>query len=132
MPKLADLFRARYQADGVDYDSIRIHHCDIAGGGGDLACRALGARAFTVGPDIYFAAGQFRPDTRDGLWLLAHEVAHVVQQCAGLIRAPRPGTGSALTVLPAGTAEERAADAAADALIAGRPVTFGAPALGRG
>ena len=130
MPRLADFFRAHYRADGVDYDSIRIHHCDIVGGDGDLACRALGARAFTVGTDVYFAAGAFRPDTRDGLWLLAHEVAHVVQQCAGLIRAPRPGTGSALTVLPAGTAEERAADAAADALIAGRPVTFAAPGPG--
>jgi hypothetical protein len=132
VPKLADLFRAHYLADGVDLDSIRVHHCDLAGGGDDLACRALGARAFTVGTDIYFAAGQFRPDTRDGLWLLAHEVAHVVQQCAGLIRAPRPGTGSALTVLPAGTAEERAADAAADALIAGRPFTFAAPGSGAG
>ena len=49
----------------------------------------------------------------------------MVQQCGGLVRAPRPGTGSALTVLPAGTAEERAADTAADALFAGRPVAFG-------
>jgi Domain of unknown function (DUF4157) len=128
VPKLADLFRAHYLADGVDFGSIRVHHGDIAGAGGDLACRALGARAFTVGTDIYFAAGEFRPDTRDGLWLLAHEVAHVVQQCAGLILAPGPGTGSALTVMPAGTAEERAADTAADALIAGRPVTFGTSA----
>ena len=132
MPKLADLFRAHYLADGVDFDAIRVHHGDIAGAGADLACRALGARAFTVGTDIYFAAGEFRPGTRDGLWLLAHEVAHVVQQCAGPIPAPRPGTGSVLTVMPAGTAEERAADAAADALIAGRPVTFGASALGAG
>jgi hypothetical protein len=131
VPKLADLFRAHYLADGVDFDSIRVHHCDVAGVGGDLACRALGARAFTVGTDIYFAAGEFRPDTRDSLWLLAHEVAHVVQQqCAGLVRAPRPSTASALTVMPDGTAQERAADSAADALIAGRPVTFGASAPG--
>ena len=132
MPRLADLFRAHYLADGIDLDSIRIHHSDAADAGGDLACRALGARAFTVGTDIYFAAGEFRPDTRAGLWLLAHEVAHVVQQCTGLIRAPGPATGSALTVMPAGTAEERAADAAADALIAGRPVTFAAPGPGAG
>ena len=132
VPKLAELFRARYLADGIDFDSIRVHASGIAGVGGDLACRALGARAFTVGTDIYFAAGEFRPDSRDGLWLLAHEVAHVVQQCAGLIRAPRPGTGSALAVMPAGMAEERAADRAADALIAGRSVTFGASAPGVG
>jgi hypothetical protein len=132
VPKLADLFRAHYLADGVGFDSIRVHYCDIAGADGDLACRALGARAFTVGTDIYFAAGAFRPDTRDGLWLLAHEVAHVVQQCAGLILAPGPGTGSALTVMPAGTADEHAADRAADALIAGRPVTFGTSRPGAG
>jgi hypothetical protein len=129
LPKLADLFRGHYLADGVDFDSIRVHCTDSAGAGTDLACRALGARAFTVGPDIYFAAGEFRPGTRDGLWLLAHEVAHVVQQSAGLVRAPGPRTASPLTaspltVTPAGTAEERAADAAADALLAGRPTVF--------
>ena len=64
MPKLADLFRAHYLADGVDFDSIRVHYTDTAGAGADPACRALGARAFTAGPDIYFAAGQFRPGTR--------------------------------------------------------------------
>ena len=114
MPKLADLFRARYRADGIDFDSIRLHH----GGAGaytDLACRAVGARAFTVGTDIYFAAGAFRPRTRDGLWLLAHEVAHVVQQSLGLVRSHRPDLGAA---------DERAADAAADALLAGRSTTF--------
>ena len=126
VPRLADLFRAHYRADEIDFDSIRVHHGDAAGGA-DLACRALGARAFTVGTDIYFAAGEFRPGTRDGLWLLAHEVAHVVQQSSGLARAPRPGAdgGLPLPVMPAGGMAERAADAAADALIAGLPVTFG-------
>ena len=136
MPKLADLFRAHYVADGVDFDSIRVHHTDTAGPVADLACRTLGARAFTVGADIYFAAGQFRPSTRDGLWLLAHEVAHVVQQSIGLVRAQRPRDDGPLplplTVAAAGTAEERAADAAASALVAGRPTTFGRSARGAG
>jgi hypothetical protein len=124
LPTLADLFRGRYLANGADFAAIRVHY---AGADVDRACRALGARAFTVGSDIYFAAGAFRPDTRDGLWLLAHEVAHVVQQSAGLVSTPRAvaETGRpALTVAPAGTAEERAADAAADALLAGRPFVF--------
>jgi hypothetical protein len=128
LPTLADLFRGSYLASGADFASIRVHH---AGADADLACRVLGARAFTVGSDIYFAAGAFRPDTRDGLWLLAHEVAHVVQQSAGLVRTPRAARTAAgaagrpaLTVAPAGTAEERAADAAADALVAGRPFVF--------
>ena len=128
MPTLADLFRGRYLGSGVDFASIRVHYAD---GVVDRACRALGARAFAVGSDVYFAAGAFRPDQRDGLWLLAHEVAHVVQQSAGLVGPPRgPGAAAvtagrpALTVAPAGTAAERAADAAADALVSGRPFVF--------
>ena len=67
MPTLADLFRGHYRAGGVDFDSIRVHRTDTPGSGTARACRAVGARAFTVGTDIYFAAGQFRPGTRDGL-----------------------------------------------------------------
>jgi Domain of unknown function (DUF4157) len=117
---VADLFRERYLADGVDFASVRVHRS----AGADRACRALGARAFTVGADIYFAAGQFRPGTRDGLWLLAHEVAHVVQQAAG---PASPAGAPVFTVLPPGTAQEHAADAAADAFVAGRGYAFGDP-----
>ena len=42
--------------------------------------RAVSARAFTTGSDIYFAHGEYRPGTPDGDELIAHEVAHVVQQ----------------------------------------------------
>lgn len=59
LPTVADLFRARYLASGADFGSVRVHY---EGAGIDRACRALGARAFTVGRDIYFAAGAFRPD----------------------------------------------------------------------
>ena len=41
---------------------------------------ALRAHAFTVGRDIVFAPGRFRPDRTDGQRLLAHELAHVEQQ----------------------------------------------------
>lgn len=44
---------------------------------------AMGARAFTVGPDIGFAEGQYAPETREGRHLLAHELTHVLQQSAG-------------------------------------------------
>ncbi len=54
----------------------RIH----AGAPAARAAEALGARAFTVGRDIVFGAGQFRPDTREGRRLIAHELAHVAQQ----------------------------------------------------
>ena len=128
MPALADLFRGRYFGSRVDFASVRVHY---ASADVDQACRALGARAFTVGSDMYFAAGAFRPDRRDGLWLLAHEVAHVVQQSAGLAGPPRARDAAVgvaarpgLTVAPAGTAQERAADVAADAFVAGRPFVF--------
>jgi hypothetical protein len=44
----------------------------------DLAPR-IGARAFTHGPHIYFAPGEYRPESPDGLATLGHELAHVAQ-----------------------------------------------------
>jgi hypothetical protein len=44
--------------------------------------KAVNARAFTVGRNIVFAPGQFAPDTSGGRRLMAHELAHVVQQQA--------------------------------------------------
>jgi hypothetical protein len=133
---LADLFSACYRlgggqgADqGIDFSSVRLHPA-----GAERACRALRARAFTVGRDIYFAAGAFAPHTPGGLRLLAHEVAHVVQQQCGPVAALDAGPG--LAVAPAGSAAEREADAAADALLAGRPFAFtarpGRAGAGRG
>jgi Domain of unknown function (DUF4157) len=43
------------------------------------------AAAVTIGRDVYFGPGRFRPDTPEGARLVAHELAHVVQQ-AGPIR----------------------------------------------
>jgi hypothetical protein len=131
---LADLFSSCYRISGgrIDFGSVRLHRA-----GAERACRALRARAFTVGSDIYLSAGAFAPHTPEGLRLLAHEVAHVVQQQRGPVAAVDVTPG--LAVAPAGTAEEREADAAADALLAGRPFAFAAagsapsaPAAGRG
>lgn len=47
-------------------------------------CKELNARAFTVGSDIYFAPGEFVPESDQGRELLAHELAHVVQQSGGV------------------------------------------------
>jgi hypothetical protein len=43
-------------------------------------CAAVGARAFTLGRDIYFGWGQYQPETPSGRWLLAHEVAHTLER----------------------------------------------------
>ncbi len=47
-------------------------------------CKELNARAFTVGSDIYFAPGEYAPETDQGRELLAHEMTHVVQQGGGI------------------------------------------------
>ncbi|HJU75697.1 MAG TPA: DUF4157 domain-containing protein, partial [Gemmatimonadaceae bacterium] len=47
----------------------------------------LSARAYTVGSDIYFAKGQYRADSGQGLDLLAHELVHVMQQRSGRVSA---------------------------------------------
>jgi len=109
MPTLADLFETCYLTggSGVEFSAIRLHCRGV-----DEICRAFGATALTVGTDIYFRREAFAPHTPEGLRLLAHEVAHVVQQHR------RPVT--------AGPAEEREADAAADALLRGRRFDFGA------
>jgi Domain of unknown function (DUF4157) len=61
---------------GRSFADVRIH----AGARAGESARDVGARAYTQGRDIAFAAGEYRPGTADGLSLLAHELAHVVQQ----------------------------------------------------
>jgi hypothetical protein len=47
------------------------------------SARLLQAKAYTVGNDVVFSQGHFAPDTSEGKRLLAHELAHVVQQSRG-------------------------------------------------
>lgn len=67
---------------GYDFSDVRVH----TGGASDTLNRDLNSLAFTTGHDIYFAGGQFRPGTRSGDHLLAHELTHVVQQSPNVIR----------------------------------------------
>ncbi len=74
--------RSRKRAErhlGRRFDSVRVH----SDGEADRMNRDLGARAFTHGNDIYFAAGSYRPESRSGFHLIAHELTHVVQQQGG-------------------------------------------------
>jgi Domain of unknown function (DUF4157) len=64
---------------GHDFGKVRIH----ADTGAAASARALHAHAYTVGSDIAFAPGRYSPHTAPGRRLLAHELAHVVQQGAG-------------------------------------------------
>lgn len=64
---------------GQDFGAVRVRQGPTAA----QSAREVGAHAYTVGRDIVFAAGQFAPETSEGRHLLAHELAHVVQQRAG-------------------------------------------------
>ena len=61
---------------GYDFSAVRVH----TGGEAAASARAVGAHAYTVGPHVVFGEGQFNPGTPAGDRLLAHELAHVVQQ----------------------------------------------------
>jgi pyrrolidone-carboxylate peptidase len=59
-----------------DFGGVRVH----TGGSAAEASRSINARAFTLGRDIAFGAGEYAPESRSGRRLLAHELTHVVQQ----------------------------------------------------
>ena len=97
---------------GRDFGSVRIH---TDGEAADL-CAEIGARAFTVGNDIFFAPGEYAPGSDDGRELLAHELTHVVQQGAGvqqkIQRTPTPpsaGSPAAPAATPALRAQAQGA-----------------------
>ena len=77
---LAEPWLTEMQASfGHHFGDVRVHADRQA----DDAARQVVANAFTVGHHLVFAAGRFAPQTRDGRHLLAHELAHVVQQRGG-------------------------------------------------
>jgi Domain of unknown function (DUF4157) len=90
---------------GDPLTDVRIH----TDTGAATLARRVSARAFATGADVYFAPGEYRPGTADGDRLLAHELAHVVQQRG----APQ---GGPLTVSTPGDAMESEADHVADSL----------------
>jgi len=61
---------------GFDFSDVRVHtNADAA-----ASARAVAARAYTVGRDVVFGAGQWAPGTDPGRRLIAHELVHVAQQ----------------------------------------------------
>ena|GEM_PF-6278552 len=61
---------------GADFSSVRVHDDTRAAGIAQL----VNARAFTLGQDVVFGAGEYCPDGMTGKKLFAHELTHVVQQ----------------------------------------------------
>jgi hypothetical protein len=101
---------------GADLSSVRVH----TGAESAAAAGAVGAHAYTVGQDIHFGDGKFAPSDPFGLHLLAHEVAHTVQQQGGT-----PSRQNKLEVSSPGDAMELEADRAADAMVRGASAEIG-------
>lgn len=100
---------------GHDFSGVRIHNDSVAA----ESARAVNARAYTVGEDIAFASGQYDPSSHEGSHLLAHELAHTIQQ-RGLQRA---GNGVSMSHDSEYTRLESEADAAAAAVTQGATPT---------
>jgi len=99
-------------AFGVDFSHVRLH-TDAAAAG---LSESLNARAFTVGRDVAFGPGEYRPGTLIGDALIAHELAHVVQQ-SGV-------SASTQTLQKHGAAEDSALEADADVSAVGAVVSM--------
>lgn len=128
---LAAPVRARMEgAFGHSFAGVRVHHDAAA----HHAAHSLHAHAFTVGQDVYFARGQYAPESRQGLRLLAHELSHTVQQ-RGLSSSASPTALQAddggFAIDPADAPLEREADAAAERVLSGgRPQVSVGAAIG--
>jgi hypothetical protein len=94
------------QAIGHDFSDVRVHIDSES----DSLNRQLGAKAFTTDQDIFFREGAYTPHTGSGQELIAHELAHVVQQSAGVVSG-----GGCLTVNAPEDVFEQQANAVAQA-----------------
>jgi hypothetical protein len=84
---------------GDELADVRVHTDDTA----NELNRSVSARAFATGSDIFFAQGEYQPESTSGERLIAHEAVHVVQQRGAATDGP-------LTVSEPGDALEREAD----------------------
>jgi hypothetical protein len=84
---MPDSLRAFFEPRlGYDFNEVRIHTDRQAA----ESAKALNALAYTVERDVVFRSGQYQPGTGTGQRLIAHELAHVVQQQAtgGMVSIP--------------------------------------------
>ncbi len=102
---LDEATQARLAPSLGDLSDVRVHTDGVADG----LNRAVAARAFATGSDVFFAQGEYRPGSVAGDRLLTHELAHVAQQRGASASGP-------LTVSQPGDELERDADRVADGL----------------
>ncbi|MGA7673151.1 MAG: DUF4157 domain-containing protein [Nitrolancea sp.] len=104
---------------GHNLSSIRIHADPDAA----TAARSIDARAYTVGQDIYFGENAYAPETPEGDRLLAHEIAHTVQQAKS--SAAAASSEGPPRISRAGDPHEQEARDAAALVSEGQPVGSG-------
>ncbi|MCM3870562.1 MAG: DUF4157 domain-containing protein [Pyrinomonadaceae bacterium] len=104
-PTVRGMLESRFN---YNFGHVRVHHDALA----NRAAASINAAAFTVGNSIWFGQGQYQTGTNRGLHLLAHELAHTIQQR----RHAGPLQGR-LTVGSVHDSAEAAADRAADAVL---------------
>ena len=100
-------------AFGHDFARVRIHDDSTAA----ALSRDLGARAFTVAEHVAFAEKGYRPGVPGGDRLLAHELAHVIQQSAGRTGASASPVTRSWTRASGDAALEADADRSADGVV---------------
>jgi hypothetical protein len=108
-PLDADVVGSMQPRFGRDLGNVRIHTDGLAA----ESARAVDAQAYTVGHNIVFGANRYEPGTTHGQRLLAHEIAHTIQQNGA------PSHASLEISDPRGAAEQQA-DAAASNVVSGR------------
>lgn len=106
-----------------DFSGVRVHTDARA----TASAKSMGALAYTYGEDIFFDSSSFRPNTPQGLTLIAHELSHVVQQS----RHPLP-LNEELRIEPETSSAEVEADRMALAVVTPGPVAEKPSARSRG
>lgn len=91
--ELREFFEPRL---GYDLGKVRIH----IGAEAAVTAERLNTRAFAYGRHVVFGRGQYRPESAQGKRLLAHELAHIVQQLGA-----GPGQAMVQRDPPVGTVE---------------------------
>lgn len=83
---------------GQDFSDVRLHTDAKAA----ESAHSVNALAYTVGRDVVFDLGQYAPGTAVGRKLLAHELAHTIQQGGRQSLQRQPATGTTTTVQATG------------------------------
>lgn len=92
-----DFFEPRF---GWDFSNVRVHSNAHA----NQLARRVSAKAFTYGNNVVFGAGEYAPESPDGMRLLGHELTHVVQQSNLPTRAATAGMVQRFEIRTHGTA----------------------------